>query len=745
MNDIEIHGLRQNNLKNIDLNIRKEKITVFTGVSGSGKSSIVFDTVAAEAQRQMNETYPAFLRSRLPKHLKPDVDLIRNLTPAVVVDQSALGGNARSTVGTSSELYGLLRLLFSRIGEPYGGTASDFSFNSPGGMCPVCSGLGWVISIDMDSMLDRSKSWNEGCISDGLFDPGKYFWRQFRDSGLFDPDKPIRDMEPAEYNRLMYGSSVVGGPPEHPKVEGVITKYRRLYLNRDLSQMSRAMQRRSKKIVSETRCPACHGQRLNERALASKIDGLSIADMSGMELSELYRVINRISDPRAVSIVDSLKRGIDRLIRIGLPYLSLNRQTSTLSGGEAQRLKLVRFMGSSLTGLTYIFDEPSTGLHPRDVYRMNDLLLELRDKGNTVLVVEHDPDVIRIADEVVDIGPGAGAQGGQVVFQGAWQDLLKADTLTGQTMKGSFGIKDKPGKRSGSLPVRGADTNNLKHVDVDFPLGIMTVVTGVAGSGKSSPVTQCFARQYADQVILVDQGPITATSRSTPASFLGFYDRIRKLFADENHVSVSLFSYNSDGACPVCHGKGEILTELAYMDPVVSTCEACGGKRFSDESLSYRLGGKSTLDVLGFTVDEALEFFSDRKIRTALGHMKDAGLSYMKLGQPLSTLSGGERQRLKLAKNLGKKGTIFVLDEPTTGLHRSDVGRLIGLFDRLIARGNTVIVIEHDLDVVKRADWVIDIGPDGGHDGGEIVFEGTPQEMAEKGQTITADCLRVSL
>lgn len=592
MNDIEIHGLRQNNLKNIDLNIRKEKITVFTGVSGSGKSSIVFDTVAAEAQRQMNETYPAFLRSRLPKHLKPDVDLIRNLTPAVVVDQSALGGNARSTVGTSSELYGLLRLLFSRIGEPYGGTASDFSFNSPGGMCPVCSGLGWVISIDMDSMLDRSKSWNEGCISDGLFDPGKYFWRQFRDSGLFDPDKPIRDMEPAEYNRLMYGSSVVGGPPEHPKVEGVITKYRRLYLNRDLSQMSRAMQRRSKKIVSETRCPACHGQ---------------------------------------------------------------------------------------------------------------------------------------------------------VVFQGAWQDLLKADTLTGQTMKGSFGIKDKPGKRSGSLPVRGADTNNLKHVDVDFPLGIMTVVTGVAGSGKSSLVTQCFARQYADQVILVDQGPITATSRSTPASFLGFYDRIRKLFADENHVSVSLFSYNSDGACPVCHGKGEILTELAYMDPVVSTCEACGGKRFSDESLSYRLGGKSTLDVLGFTVDEALEFFSDRKIRTALGHMKDAGLSYMKLGQPLSTLSGGERQRLKLAKNLGKKGTIFVLDEPTTGLHRSDVGRLIGLFDRLIARGNTVIVIEHDLDVVKRADWVIDIGPDGGHDGGEIVFEGTPQEMAEKGQTITADCLRVSL
>ncbi|MGI6108504.1 MAG: ATP-binding cassette domain-containing protein [Eubacteriaceae bacterium] len=745
MRDIEIRGLTQNNLKHIDLNIKKEKITVFTGVSGSGKSSIVFDTIAAEAQRQMNETYPAFLRSRLPKHPQPHAELIQNLTPAVIVDQSSLGGNARSTVGTSSELYGILRLLFSRIGQPYGGTASDFSFNSPGGMCPVCDGLGKTVEIDMDSILDRSKSWNEGCVLDSTFKVGQYFWRQYRDSGMFDPDVKIKDLPEDQYNRLMYGAAVKGGPRENPKLEGVYNKYSRFFLNRDLSKMSKAMQRRAKELVVQSECPACHGKKLNEKALASKINGFSIADMSAIELTELYQAIDRIDDPRAATMTASLKNGISRLIRIGLPYLNLNRETSTLSGGEAQRLKLVRFMGSSLTGMTYIFDEPSTGLHPRDVYRMNELLLELRDKGNTVLVVEHDPDVIRIADEIIDIGPMAGKAGGEVVFQGDYAHLLRADTLTARSLSSSLPVKKHPRQWTKSLPVRDACVNNLRHVDADFPLGVMTVVTGVAGSGKSSLVTQCFAREYADDVILVDQGPITATNRSTPASYLGFYDRIRRLFAEENGVSDSLFSFNSDGACPACKGKGVIVTELAYMDPVVSTCEVCGGDRFSAEALSYRLGGKNILEVLSMTVNEALEFFHDKRIQSILKNMKDVGLSYMTLGQPLSTLSGGERQRIKLAKHLKKKGSIFILDEPTTGLHRSDVEKLITLFDRMVDHGNTMIIIEHDLDFVKSADWIIDIGPDGGREGGQIVFTGTPQQMADSAETITGACLKKSL
>lgn len=745
MKDIFIKGLIQNNLKNVTLTIPKDKIIVFTGVSGSGKSSIVFDTIAAESQRQMNETYPAFVRSRLPKHRQPHAELIENLTPSVIVDQTPLGGNARSTVGTSSELYNLLRLLFSRIGQPYVGPASYFSFNDPNGMCPVCAGIGKTAVIDLEALLDKEKSWNEGCVKDTTYQPGTWYWRQYAESNLFDLDKPIKDYSTEEYNLLLYGSQDGQGPQEHLKVDGLYHKYSRTYLNRDLSAMSKTMQEKSQRFVKEAKCMTCHGNRLNQAVLACKIMGYSIADLCEMELDELYNVISKLNDRRAETLVVSLKKGLQRMIRIGLPYLNLNRETTTLSGGEAQRLKLVRYMGSSLSGMTYIFDEPSTGLHPRDVYRMDDLLKELRDKGNTVLVVEHDPDVIRIADEIVDVGPYAGEKGGQIIFQGSYHDLLHADTLTAEALHMSLPLNRHPRLSKKSLPIRNANLHNLKSVNVNIPLGILTVVTGVAGSGKSTLITQVFARMYRDEVVLVDQGPITATNRSTSASYLGFFDEIRKLFATENNVSESLFSFNSDGACPVCMGKGVVVTELVYMDPVVNECEACNGTRYSDKALSYLLGEKNIIDVLSLTVSEALSFFKDKKILHALKAMDSVGLSYMTLGQPLSTLSGGERQRIKLAKHLGRKGNIFILDEPTTGLHRSDTEKLIKLFNRMVDKGNTVIIIEHNLDIVKQADWIIDVGPDGGKNGGRIVFEGKPIDMVENGKTITSECLRKSL
>lgn len=745
MNEICIKGLRQNNLKHVSLSIPKNKIIVFTGVSGSGKSSIVFDTIAAESQRQMNETYSAFIRGRLPKYEKPHVEMIENLSPSVVVDQSSLGGNIRSTVGTISDLYSSLRLLYSRIGVPHVGSASYFSFNDPNGMCKHCSGIGKVTTIDMDVLLIKDKSWNEGCVADSMFKPGSWYWKQYTNSGLFDVDKPLNEFTKEEYNILLYGNPEEFGESQHSKVQGLYHQYCRLYLKRDLSSLSKHTQQKSADLVHEEECPHCHGQRLNETTLQSKILGYTIADMCMMEFTELKEVLLKIQDPRISTIIDSITSGLERMISIGLPYLHLNRESSSLSGGEAQRLKLVRYMGSSLTNLIYIFDEPSTGMHPRDVYRMNQLLLNLRDKGNTVLVVEHDKDVISIADKVIDVGPLAGKHGGEIMFQGTYPQLLESQTLTGKAMKRILPIKQNVRQAKDYLKVRNATLHNLKNVSVDIPLGIMNVVSGVAGSGKSTLISRVFAKQYEDSIIKIDQDKITATSRSMPATYLGFFDEIRKLFAKECHVEESLFSFNSNGACPVCKGKGVLVTELVFMDPIITECESCEGKRYSNEALQHRYKGKNIVEVLEMSVEEALEFFDQKKIVKVLQAMKDVGLSYMTLGQPLSTLSGGERQRVKLAKYIDKKGNIYILDEPTTGLHASDIDKLLELFERLVNRGNTLIIIEHNLDVLKQADWIIDVGPDGGKNGGQIVFEGTPQMMFDEGNTITADCLRKSM
>ncbi|MFQ6959764.1 MAG: ATP-binding cassette domain-containing protein [Clostridium sp.] len=744
MADIIVQGLTQNNLKHVSFRIPKEKITVFTGVSGSGKSSIVFDTIAAESQRQMNATYPAFVRSRLPKYPKPAVERIDHLTASVVVDQSPLGGNARSTVGTISGLYSNLRLLFSRIGSPYVGTASYFSFNDPNGMCRTCSGIGKITQVDIEAILDRDKSWNEGCVKDSLYSPGTWYWKQYAKSGLFDLDKPLKEYSDEEYNLLLYGSRNGMDKPENPKVTGIYHKYTKTLLNRDISNKSRHTQEKSQNLIAETVCTECHGQRLNQEALSCKINGCSIADLCGMELTQLREVLLQITDKTVDVLVQTLIEGLERMIEIGLPYLHLNRDTPSLSGGEAQRLKLVRYMGSSLTGLTYIFDEPSAGMHPRDVYRMNSLLKQLRDKGNTVLVVEHDKDVISIADYVIDVGPRAGQNGGEIVFAGTYPELLRSGSLTGNAMMETLPVKMEPRKRTGSLPVRGACLHNLKHVDADIPLGIMTVVTGVAGSGKSTLISQVFAKQYESDIVMVDQGPITATNRSTPASYLGFFDEIRKLLARESGKPDGLFSFNSTGACPVCGGKGVIVTELAYMDPIVTECEACFGMRYNEEALACTYKGKNIVELLGMTASQAMDLFEDAKIRKHLKVMQQVGLSYLTLGQPLSTLSGGERQRIKLAKNLGKKGSIIVMDEPTTGLHASDIQNLLKLFDLIVSRGNSLVVIEHNLDVMKQADWIIDIGPDGGKNGGEVVFEGTPMDMIRSAETLTAKCLRAS-
>lgn len=743
---IIIQGLKQNNLKNVSLEIPKEKIVVFTGVSGSGKSSIVFDTIAAESQRQMNETYTAFIRGRLPKYKKPRVDFIDNLTASVIIDQSRLGGNARSTVGTISDMYSALRLLFSRIGEPYVGTASYFSFNDPNGMCPECSGIGRILDLDMDQVLAPDKSWNESMVELPAFHAGNWYWKQYTQSGLFDLDKKWKDYSEKERNLLLYGAYERGQEQVNKKIEGIYNHLNRLLIKRDLSNSSDRSLLRLKKLVKERECPVCRGKRLNKAALSCRVNGYRIDEMCDMEFTKLCTILQEITDPRGQTIVNTLTSSLTRMIDIGLPYLSMNRESTTLSGGEAQRLKLVRYMGSSLTGMTYIFDEPSTGMHPRDVHRMTKLLQSLRNKGNTVLVVEHDKDVISIADEVIDVGPLAGRNGGQILYQGSYEGLLHSKTLTGNAMLEYIPIKPNPRKASQFLPVRNADIHNLKQVSVDIPTNVLTVVTGVAGSGKSSLIRDVFAQQYADRVVLVDQSPITATGRSTPATFLGFFDDIRKLLAADNAVEASLFSFNSKGACPACKGKGIVVTELVFMDPVTTVCEVCEGSRYSEEALSYRFKGKNILDILNMTAEEAAEFFREnKKIHKQLRAMIEVGLSYLTLGQPLSTLSGGERQRVKLAKYLDKKGNIYLLDEPTTGLHASDVKNIMRLLDGFVKRGSTVIVIEHNLDVMKQADHIIDVGPDGGTAGGRVVFTGTPQEMADSADTITARYLRKSL
>ncbi|MDD6193326.1 MAG: excinuclease ABC subunit UvrA [Lachnospiraceae bacterium] len=743
MDNIQIRGLKQNNLKNISLDIPKNKIVVFTGVSGSGKSSIVFDTIAAESQRQMNETYTAWIRGRLPKFEKPQVDFIDHLNPSVIIDQSRLGGNARSTVGTISDMYSALRLLFSRIGTPQIGPASYFSFNNPNGMCPTCGGIGKIMDLDIQKLIDEDKTYDEGCFLLPAFGPDKYYWKLYRHPELFRTDVKWRDLTQKERNLLLYGSYERGGERVHNKVEGVYNQFKRLTLMKSPEEQRDTTLKKINQFMFECECPDCKGKRLNETALSSKINGYSIADMCEMEFTQLREELSHIDDPRGTSIVAALTASLDRMIDIGLPYLCMNRESSSLSGGEAQRLKLVRYMGSSLCGMIYIFDEPSTGMHPRDVHRMSRLLKSLRDKGNTVLVVEHDKDIISIADEVIDIGPLAGRNGGQVLFQGSYEALLLSDTRTGKALSHEIHIKENVRKPKGYLPVRDACVHNLKHIDVDIPMGILTVVTGVAGSGKSSLIRDVFAKEYQEQVILIDQSAITATGRSTVCTFMGFFDEIRKVMGNANEVDSSLFSFNSKGACPACKGRGFITTELVFMDPVTTECECCQGNRYSKEAIDYTYQGKNIVDILRMSVEEAAEFFADnKKIMKKINALLEVGLPYISLGQPLSTFSGGERQRVKLAQNIHQKGNIYILDEPTTGLHASDIEKVMELLEGFVNRGNTVIVIEHNTDVMKLADYLIDVGPDGGTGGGEIVFTGTPAEMISKADTITAKYLR---
>lgn len=736
MDKIIIKGLNQNNLKNIALEIPKKKLVVFTGVSGSGKSSIVFDTIAAEASRQMNETYPAFIRSRLPKYVKPKCDVIENLSPAIVVDQEPIGSNARSTVGTVTELYTQLRYLFSRIGDPYVGNASHFSFNDPNGMCEVCSGLGMVTDINIDKIIDKNKSLKEGAFIDSTLKVGSWYWKMYMNSGLFDVDKPIKDYSPEEYHLLLYGKET---KENKYKNIGIYDLYKKRYLNRE----NIYDEEKAQVIVTQKLCPSCHGQKLNRIALACWINNLNIDDFCQLELFDLKQELLKITDSRVLDIIISMVKTIDAMIQIGLGYLHLSRTTNSLSGGEAQRVKLVKYLGSSLTDMIYIFDEPSSGMHPRDVYRMNNLLLQLRDKGNTVLVVEHDKDVISIADEVIDVGPLAGINGGEIVYQGTYDNLLKAETLTGLALNKNIEIKTNVKRPKEFLVIEHIKYHNLKDVSVKIPLNVITVITGVAGSGKSSLMT-AFSEKYADKVIKVDQKPITATGRSTPASYLGFMDEIRKVFASANNMTESMFSFNSLGACPHCKGKGVIVTELAYMDPIVTNCEACNGTRYASEVLTYKYQDRNIIEVLAMTVKEALNFFDNKKILEPLKALDEVGLSYLTLGQPTSTLSGGERQRLKLAYNLKKKGSIYLLDEPTTVLHQNDIDKIIALFNKLVDKGNTVIIIEHNLEVIKQADYIIDIGPDGGKNGGQVVFTGTPLEMLSC-DTITAKCLKANV
>lgn len=740
--NIIIKGLNQNNAKNLSLSIPKNKIVVFTGLSGSGKSTIVFDTIAAESQRQLNETYSSWARTRLPKFEKPNVEFIDNLSPSVIIDQNRLGGNARSTVGTISDMYSLLRLLYSRIGSPSIGPASLFSFNNPNGMCENCFGIGRTFDFDVYKVIDENKSLSEGMLNLPAFRPGNYYYKVYTSEGWFDEKKKFKDYSEEEVNLLLYGSKTKNGVRISKKIEGIKNQFQRLVLMKSEQEQTDTTLKKISKFVTQCECPVCKGKRLNERALSVKVNGYTISEMCEMEFSKLVTVLKEIDDPRARAITDSLIISLTRMIEIGLPYLFMNRETETLSGGEAQRVKLVRYMGSNLTGMTYIFDEPSVGMHPRDVYRMANLLKRLRDKGNTVLVVEHDKDIISIADHIVDIGPKAGKFGGEVTFEGTYEELLQSNTLTGIALRNKIKIKDKVRIPTDFYSIRNANVHNLKNVSVDIPKNVLTVVTGVAGSGKSSLIRDVFAKEYKDDVVLVDQTSVTATNRSTICTFLVFFDEIRKEFSKCSKKDSSLFSFNSKGACPKCNGRGYIVTELIFMDPVTTTCEYCNGNRYSEETMHYKYMGKTIVDVLNMSVKEALLFFKDnKKISKHLSALNEVGLDYISLGQPLSTLSGGERQRVKLAKDLYSSGNIYILDEPTTGLHKSDIQKLMVLFERIVDRGNTVVVIEHNTDVMKLADYIIDVGPDGGSKGGEIVFYGTPLELLNS-NTITGEYLR---
>jgi len=768
---IRVYGARVNNLKDISIEIPKRRLTVFTGVSGSGKSSLVFGTIAAESQRLINETYSAFVQGFMPTLARPEVDVLEGLTTAIIVDQQRMGGDARSTVGTATDANAMLRILFSRLGQPHIGSPKAFSFNVPsisgagavtlerggktvkerrsfsitGGMCSRCEGRGSITDFDLSQLYDESKSLNEGALIIPGYSVDGWYGRIFSGCGFFDPDKPIRTFTKKQLDDLLYKE------PTRIKVdninltfEGLIPRIQKSFLSKDPDTLQPHIRAFVDRAITFTTCPDCDGTRLSEAARSSKIAGINIADACAMQISDLADWVRGLDEPSVAPLLATLQQTLDSFVEIGLGYLSLERSSGTLSGGEAQRVKMIRQLGSSLTDVTYVFDEPTTGLHPHDIQRMNDLLLRLRDKGNTVLVVEHEPETIAIADHVVDLGPGAGAAGGTVCFEGTVEGLRASGTITGRHFDDRAALKETLRKPKGTLEIRGATAHNLHDVDVDIPLGVLVVVTGVAGSGKSSLVFGSIPAGAG--VVSVDQGQIRGSRRSNPATYTGLLDPIRKAFAKANGVKPALFSANSEGACPNCNGAGVIYTDLAMMTGVATVCEVCEGKRFQAEVLEYTFGGRNIADVLEMSVDVAEEFFGTGDARTPAAHailtrLADVGLGYLSLGQPLTTLSGGERQRLKLATHMGEKGGIYILDEPTTGLHLADVEQLLGLLDRLVDSGKSVIVIEHHQGVMAHADWIIDLGPGAGHDGGRIVFEGTPADLVAARSTLTGEHL----
>ncbi len=764
---IRVHGARVNNLKDISLAIPKRRLTVFTGVSGSGKSSLVFGTIAAESQRLINETYSAFVQGFMPTHARPDVDVLEGLTTAILVDQERMGGDTRSTVGTATDANAMLRILFSRLGRPHIGSPQAFAFNVPsvsgkgavtvagktearsftrtGGMCPRCEGRGTVSDFDLTALLDEDKSINEGAITVPGYSMDGWYGRIFRGSGFFDCDKPIATFTKKERHALLEQEPTkIQVEGINLTYEGLIPKIQRSMLSKDIDTLQPHIRAFVERAVVFGTCPECDGTRLSEAARSSKIAGLNIADTCAMQISELARWVRGLDAPTVAPLLNALRETLDSFVDIGLGYLSLERPSGTLSGGEAQRTKMIRQLGSSLTDVTYVFDEPTIGLHPHDIQRMNELLLALRDKGNTVLVVEHKPETIAIADHVVDLGPGAGTGGGTVCFEGTVEGLREADTITGRHLDDRASLKASVREPSGALPVRGATTHNLRDVDVDIPLGVLVVLTGVAGSGKSSLIDGSIAGR--DGVVTIDQAAIRGSRRSNPATYTGLLDPIRKAFAKANGVKPALFSANSAGACPNCNGAGVVYTELGIMATVATTCEECDGKRFDASVLEYRLGGRDISEVLAMSADEASAFFAQGDARTPAAHkilerLTDVGLGYLTIGQPLTTLSGGERQRLKLATHLGQDGAILVLDEPTTGLHLADVDQLLGLLDRLVDAGRSVIVVEHHQAVMAHADWIIDLGPGAGQDGGRIVFAGPPAELVAHRATLTGQHL----
>ncbi|SDD25246.1 excinuclease ABC, A subunit [Variovorax sp. CF079] len=767
---IRVQGARVNNLKDISVELPKRRLTVFTGVSGSGKSSLVFGTIAAESQRLINETYSAFVQGFMPTMARPEVDVLDGLTTAIIVDQERMGANARSTVGTATDANAMLRILFSRLGKPHIGSPNAFSFNvasvratgvitvergasktvkqsfsRTGGMCPRCEGMGKVSDIDLTQLYDEAKSLNAGAITIPGYSMDGWYGRIFRGCGFFDPDKPIRKFTKRELHDLLYKE------PTKIKVDGInltyaglIPQIQKSFLSKDLDALQPHIRAFVDRAMTFDTCPDCGGTRLSEAARSSRIRKINIADACAMQISDLADFVRGLEEPSVAPLLAKLLHTLDSFVEIGLGYLSLDRPSGTLSGGEAQRTKMIRHLGSSLTDVTYVFDEPTIGLHPHDIQRMNELLLQLRDKGNTVLVVEHKPEAIAIADHVVDLGPGAGTSGGTVCYEGTVEGLRASGTLTGRHFDDRAALKETVRTPTGQLPIRGASTHNLKDVDVDIPLGVLCVITGVAGSGKSSLVHGSI--RAGEGVVSVDQGAIRGSRRSNPATYTDLLEPIRKAFAKANGVKPALFSANSEGACPTCNGAGVIYTDLATMAGVATTCEDCEGKRFQASVLEYRFGGRDISEVLAMSVSEAEEFFGAGEAHTPAAHailerLADVGLSYLSLGQPLTTLSGGERQRLKLATHMAEKGGVYVLDEPTSGLHLADVEQLLGLLDRLVDAGKSVIVIEHHQAVMAHADWIVDLGPGAGHDGGRIVFEGTPADLVAARSTLTGEHL----